>query len=268
MFPFPVSKEGAMKKVIVVLMSAFLLIPIVFSGCGGGGGSDGGGVAGLQGTWLGWIEDDNGSVEEFSIQIDGGGNVVGVWIGGLSTGDTGHINEDWDENLFHVLYDVGTPLSHGYMIVDDQHSHATYGDNGSVVSDFYFGVLEKGAAGFPAYASSDIVASYPVGGAYVFTNDSGTWNWVGDNINMTVDQDLTFSGSDSMDTFSGGFNAALFDSNHGRYVGTLTRNTIPTETMDITAFVSTDGTAVAAFAKEIATVPTSLEDYILIGLKE
>jgi hypothetical protein len=250
-------------KRMVLIIGISLLASFLFLACANGGGSDDDALGNLQGTWRGWIEDDNQDVWEFTLEIDGDGNVIDVTINGASTGDTGHINEDWDENLFHVLYSGGDPLTHGYMIVDDQYSHATYGDRGSAASDYYLGMLEKGAASLPAHAVSDIAASYPVGGAYVYTNDSGTWNFVGDDIVMTVDTDLSFSGTAPGETFTGAFDAALFDTTHGRYAGSLTNSM----TMDITAFLSPDGEAVAAFGWEIDTTPDEIEDFILIGLK-
>ncbi len=249
--------------VIAIVFSALIVLTGIFGSCGGGGGSDGGGLANLEGTWVGWIEDDQGNIEEFSLQVDGSGNVTEVKINGISTGDTGHINEDWDENLFHVLYNIGSPLSHGIMIVDPQYSYATYGDWGAFgFSDYYYGVMEKGAAGMPAYAASDIVGNYPVGGAYDFNDGNGSWE--GDDITMTVNPDLTFS-STQPDFISGGFDPLLFDSNHGRYAGTLT---LTAGTMDITAYISSDGTAMAGFVKDANTIPTSLEDFVLIGLKK
>jgi hypothetical protein len=145
------------------------------------------------------------------------------------------------------------------MIVDDQYSHAIYGDYGSADSDYYLGVLEKGTMGLPAYTSSDIVGSYPVGGAY----EGVAGLWEGENISMTVDPALDFTGNAPGESFDGTFDT--YDSDYGRYEGTLTRNTLPPEVMDITAFVSPDGTAVAAFATT-NTNPTYLEDFILIGL--
>jgi hypothetical protein len=242
-------------KRLVFVIGVSLLSSLLCLGCNGGG-SDGGGSSGLEGTWLGWIEDDDGNVDEFSLEIDGDDIVTAYEINGASTGDTGHINEGWDENVFHVLYNGG-PLSHGIMIVDDEGSHATYGD---YASGYYLGVLEKGATDFPSYEESDIVASYPVGGVY--TGDAGLWE--GDDISMTVAADLTFSGSDPDGAFSGGFDDLLFDSDHGRYEGSLTSTAM---TMEIIAFVSPDGTAVAAFAWEESTVPDDLEDFTLIGFK-
>jgi hypothetical protein len=182
-------------KRLVFIIGAFLFTSLLCFSCGGGGGSDGGGVADLQGTWLGWIEDATGTVEEFSLQLDGEGNIIDVQIGGISTGDTGFLRDDWDENKFYVNYYSSSLLGGGILIVDSQYSHATYGDNGaSGISNYYCGVLEKGVSSIPAYTSSDIVASYPVGGAYIFTNDSGTWDWDGDEISMTVDPALAFTG--------------------------------------------------------------------------
>lgn len=251
----------AMKRLAVVL-GVSLFASFLFFACGGGG-SDGGGAGDLQGTWSGWIEDDVGGIVEFSLQIDGDGNIIEVLFDGDPTGDTGHLNEDWDENLFHVMYDSG---GSGIMIVDDQFSHATYGDYGALGSSkYYYGAIERGAANLPAYAESEIVAIYPVGGAYVFTNDSGTWNWVGDSITMTVNPDLTFTGTAPEGDFSGSFPS--YDSNHGRYAGTFTR-IVPQVPMDITAYISPDGEAVGAFAKEAGTVPISLYDFILMGFKK
>ena len=252
----------------VLAMGISLLVAFFCFSCGGGGSEDSS-VGNLQGTWLGVIEDDTGTLEEFSLQIDGSGNIIEVTIGKTSTGDTGHINEGWDENLFYVRYDSG---GSGIMIVDDQYSHATYGDYGALgISDFYCGVLEKGATTLPpvpAFASSDIVGSYPVGGAYVFTYDSsaGEYDWEGEAISMTVNSDLTFSGSSETESFSGGFDALLRHPTYGGYAGTLTRDTTLPKTLDIKALVSPDKTYVAAYAKEIGTTPTSLDDFILIGL--
>ena len=123
----------------VLAMGISLLAAFFCFSCGGGGSEDSS-VGNLQGTWLGVIEDDTGTLEEFSLQIDGSGNIIEVIIGKFITGDTGHINEDWDENLFHVFYDINpgsSPLVRGYMIVDNQYRHATYGDEG-----LFIGVLE------------------------------------------------------------------------------------------------------------------------------
>ena len=251
---------------LTLITGAFLFAVLTCLSCGGGGGSDGGGAGDLQGMWLGWIEDDAGKVEEFSLQIDGDGNITEVQIGGANTGQTGWLNEDWDENLFYLRDFTGSPFSGGILIVDPQISHATFGAYGSGSSNYYCGVLEKGATMFPAYASSDIVASYPVGGAYIFTNDGGTYLWEGDAVSMTVDPALAFTGSAPEGPFSGAFDPAMFNSNNGSYGGSFTRSTMMT--MDITAFVSPDGTAVAAWAWENGTSPISLEEFILMGFTE
>ena len=253
-----------MNRIGIILISLIVII----GGAGlilscGGGGSDGSSLGNLQGTWFGVIEEyDTGTLEEFSLEIDDSGNVIEVQIGDVITGDSGHINEDWDENLFHVLYDVNpgsSPLSRGYMIVDNSYQHATYGDAG-----LFFAVIEKGATSLPAYASTDIVGSYS-GGAYIFTYDSseGSWNWEGDAISMTASPGLTFSGSSPAGAFSGGFDALLYNQSFGRYGGTL--DITPPRTLDISALVSPDKTFVAAYANEIATNPNSIEEFILIG---
>ena len=214
-----------MKRSVLALGVSLL---VAFSGfsCGGGGGSDDSSIGNLQGTWFGVIEEyATGTLEEFSLEIDDSGNVIEVTIGKIITGDTGYINEDWDENLFHVRYNSApgstNPLAGGPMIVDNQYRHATYGDN-----NLFFGVLEKGATSLPAYGSSDIVGSYATGGAYEFVFDSseGYWNWEGEAINMTINSDLTFSGSSQSDSFSGGFNTPFGGPTYGGYAGTLTRN--------------------------------------------
>ena len=251
----------------ILAIGISLFMAFLYFGCGGGGDDEASSVGNLQGTWLGVIEDENGNLEEFSLQIDGSGNIVEVKIADVPTGDTGRINEDWDENLFHVLYDfnpgISSPLGGGIMIVDNQYRHATYGDWSDGLG-FFIGVLEKGAAGFPAYASSDIVENYTVGGAYEFDFSVGTWE--GDAISMTVNPDLTFTGSSPDGPFSGGFDASLYMPSYGRYAGTLTRDIIPPMTLDITALVSPDKTYVAAYAKEISMIQPSLDDFILIGL--
>ncbi len=247
---------GMKRSVLVIGIS--LLVSLFYFGCGGGG-EEGSSVGNLQGTWLGVIDDLSGTLQEFSLQVDGAGNIVEVKIGGSDTGNTGFINEEWDENLFHVDYNWGGGLLlGGKMIVDNSYSHATYADNA-----LFIGVLEKGALNLPAYAPSDIVWSYN-GGAYEFTVDSGTWNWEGEAISMTVNPDLTFSGSSSSGAFSGGFDAPAFIPNYGHYAGTMDVPLLGT--LDITALVSPDRTYVAAYAKDIGTTPKSLDDYILIGL--
>jgi hypothetical protein len=231
----------------------------LFLNCGGGGSGDGSGVGDLQGTWLGWIEDDGGNVEEFSLDIDGSGKVLDGQIGASPIG-TGHINEGYDENVFHVLYSGGL-LGHGIMIIDDQGSHAVYGDYGSLSSNYYIGVLEKGADSSPAYTIDDIVASYSVVGAY--EGSSGLWE--GDNITMTVGPApaLTITGTSPDGPFSGSFDT--YDSDYGLYTGSLTSMAT---TMDIQAFVSPDGTAAAAFVSDAGTTPDYIEDFILVGLKK
>ena len=259
-------------KRFVLVIGISLLASLFYFGCGGGG-EEGSSVGNLQGTWLGVVEDDLGKLKEISLTVGGSGTIVDVQFDGSSTGDTGWISEDWDENLFHVFYDDNpgntNPLSRGWMIVDYQYSHATYGDRGVFgVSNYYLGVLEKGATNFPAYFSSDIVWSYN-GGAYVFTVDSGPYNWVGDPISMTVNLDLTFSGSSQSSSsstvypFSGGFNLPLRSPTYGGYVCTM--DVTPPNTLDIMALVSPDKTFIAAYAKNIGTKPTSLYDYMLIG---
>jgi len=233
---------------------------MVFS-CGGGGGGDeeGSSAGNLQGTWFGIIDNLQGTLQEFSVQIDSDGNVVDVRIGGVSSGNTGYINDDWDENLFHVIYTTGNTLQGGVMIVDDGYRYATFADG-----NLYIGVLEKGAASLPSYAASDIVGSYS-GGAYEFTQDSsGTYNWEGDAISLTVDNSLDFSGNSPSGGFSGEFNMTLRDPTYGGYTGTMDVPAI--DTFDIMALVSPDKNFVAAYAKEIGTTPISIDDYILIGL--
>ena len=248
-----------------LIIGVSLLVSFLFFGCGGGGDDEGSSVGNLAGTWLGVVEDDTGTLQNFSLKVDTAGQVVEVKIGVDVTGDTGHINEDWDENLFHVRIDnpgIGSPLGGGVMIVDNSYRHATYGDSG-----LFFGVLEKGAASLPApaYTLSDIMGNYPVGGAYAFTQDNtGTWNWEGDAISITVNADLTFSGSSPDGPFSGGFNPQFFNPNYGGYAGTM--DVTPPNTLDIKALVSPDKTFVAAYAKNIGTNPMSLDDYLLIGL--
>ncbi len=243
---------GAVVFCLVLFLGAFV-------SCGGGG-SDGGGLASLEGTWFGWIEDDEGTVQAFDLRIDGEGDITEVRIGGLNTGDTGNINEGYDENVFHLLY-TGNLLNHGVMIVDNQASHAAYGDYGSDDSTFYLGVLQKGTIVYPAYASSDIVGNYPTGGA--FEGNSGLWE--GDEVTIEVDAELDFTGSGSEDSFAGSF--GNYDGAYGRYGGELTVEVEPPETMDITAYISPDGEAVAAFVKESDASIFPLEDFLLIGLK-
>jgi hypothetical protein len=91
-----------MKRSVVIGVS--LLVSFIYFGCGGGGDDEASSVVNLQGTWLGVIEDDKGILKEFSLQVDSSGNVLEVKIADVSTGNTGFINEDWDENLFHVIY--------------------------------------------------------------------------------------------------------------------------------------------------------------------
>lgn len=253
-----------------------VLMLIFFVSCGGGGGDEGphdSGVTNLQGMWFGLIEDDTGALEEFSLRIDSTGNVVDVQISGISTGDTGWINEDWDANLYHVLFNdnPSSPLSRGILIVDNQKSHAIYGDYGTFgISNYYYGVLEKESANLPAYAISDLVGNYPDCSAYEFTLDPATniWNWEGDAIAMIINQDLTFTGDAPEGSFSGSFYPFLYKQDYGQYIGSLVRNLNPPITMDIEVIVCPDKTFVGAFAKEINTNPTALEDFLLIGLKK
>lgn len=230
----------------------------MYFGCGGGGDEEASTVGNLQGTWLGVIDDLSGKLQEFSMEIDSGGNVVEVQVGGSTTGNTGYINEDWDENLFHVRYNTSGLLQGGVMIVDNGYRYATYADQ-----DLYIGVLQKGAASLPSYAVSDVVGSYN-GGAYVFTVDSGTWNWDGEAISMTVESSLAFTGNAPGEAFSGGFNSSLRSPTFGGYVGTMD---VPSMgALDIMALVSPNKNFVAAYAKEMGATPMTLDDYMLIGL--
>ena len=197
-----------------------------------------------------------GTVEEFSLEIDEAGNV----IANGNMGDTGHVNEGYDENVFHIL----TTNRHGIMIVDDQFFHATYGEYESFASNYYLGALEKDVMVAPLYSVSDIVDSYPLGGTYA--GSAGIWE--GDAISIAVSSDLTFTGTATEGNFSGGFDPGLYDSSHGRYAGTLTRQILPPVMMDISAYISPDGSALSVFASESGTVPGELEDFILIGFKK
>lgn len=232
----------------------------------GGGGSGGSGIGDLQGTWYGVIEDDEGEAGTLSLELDSSGNMVDVQIGGVSIDDTGHLNDDWDENLFHVLYDHGlghnNPFLGGVMIVDDSAQCAIFADR-----DIFFAILEKGATSLPSYAASDIVGSY-IGGGYEFAYDasSGSWNWGGENVSMTVDPDLDFTGTTDSDTFTGTFDSILHSMTYGGYSGTLTRDSGLPKDLLIDAVVSPGKNCAAAWAWESGTSPTSLEDYILIGL--
>lgn len=253
------AERGLGMKKTVLVIGVTLIASFMILGCGGGGDDEASSVGNLAGTWLGVIDDLSGTLEEFSVQIDGAGNVVDVMIGGSSTGNIGYINEDWDENLFHVRYTAGSTLQGGVMIVDSAYRYATFADG-----NLYIGVLEKGAASLPSYAASDIVGNYD-GGAYEFVDSAGTWNWEGDAISMTTNNDLTFSGNSPSGAFFGEFNAPAFIPNYGHYAGSMDVPPAPMRTMDITALVSPDKNFVAAYAKETGTTPT-LDDYLLIGL--
>lgn len=252
----------------VLAVGAALFAALVYVGCGGGGGDSESSVGNLQGTWFGVVEDSSGTLEIFEMQVDVSGNILDVKVGGVSTGNTGFINEDWDENLFHVIYTTGTTLQGGIMIVDDQYMHAVYGDYGGSQSSYYCGGLEKGVVSPPAYASSDIVGTYAVGGAYAFTVDSSgsvpIFNWVGEAISMTVHPALTFSGSYSGGAFAGGFNSPAYIPSYGHYAGSMDVPSLGK--MDITALVSPDKNFAAACARDIGTNPTSLYNFLLIGL--
>ncbi len=247
------------RSFLIIGVSLFLSIMVFSCGSGGNGDEEGSSVGNLQGTWFGVIDNLQGTLEDFSVQIDSDGNVVDVSIGGVSSGNTGYINDDWDENLFHVRYTTGSTLQGGVMIVDNGYRYATFVDG-----NLYIGVLEKGAVSLPLYAASDIVGSYS-GGAYEFTEDSsGTYNWEGDAISMAVDNSLALSGNSPSGVFSGGFNTTLRDATYGGYEGTMDVPTV--DTFDIMALVSPDKNFVAAYVKDIGTTPMSIEDYILIGL--
>lgn len=247
-------------KMSDIILCAMMVVSLVFFGCGGGGDEDAGTVGNLAGIWSGVLDDLQGTLEEFSVEIDGAGNVLGVRVGGVPTGNTGYINEDWDENLFHVRYTTSGMLQGGVMIVDSGYRYATFADN-----NLFIGVLEKGASSLPSYAASDIVWSYN-GGAYEFTQDSGgTWNWEGEVITMTVDNSLSFSGSSSSGLlYSGAFDAQLYSPSFGRYAGSMDLD--PARTLNITALVSPDKNFLAAYAKDMGTTPMNLDGYMLIGL--
>jgi hypothetical protein len=247
-------------KRLISITGISLTALFLFLNCGGGGSEGGGGVGDLQGTWSGWIADQAGSVAAFTLEVDGSGNVLDAQIGVSQIG-TGHINEGWDESVFHVLYSDASMISHGILIVDDQYSHAIYGDYGSPDSHYYSGVLEKGMAGASAYTMDDIVASYPVGGAY----EGSAGLWEGDDLTMTVGPApaLAITGNSPNGPFSGSFDT--YEPDYGLYTGNLTSTGT---TYDIRAFVSPDGTAVAAFVNDSDIVPDFLEDFILLGFKK
>lgn len=246
----------------VLAIGISLLAAVIYLGCGAGGDSEGGNVGNLQGTWFGVLEDDSGTLETFSIEIDGSGNVVDVKIGGVSTGNTGFINEDWDEHLFYFFLDSpsGNPPYGGIMIVDSSFHYAIYGESGPFIA-----VLEKGAVSLPSYASSDIVGNYS-GGGYEFAYDpvDDIWTWGGDPVSMAVNQSLIFSGSAPGESFSGDFDPTLRSSTYGGYVGSV-HSSRPID-LDIKALVSPDKKFVAAYAAEIGTTPSDIGSYILIGL--
>jgi len=157
-----------------------------------GGGSGGGGSASLEGTWLGpaidgtWWMDAPAVV--VSVVIDGSNQITGLEIDGTPqnlTGTTAKVSGQ--SRIFEFALSDGTE---GGLILDPAVEHAVMLDQFA-----RFAILEKGAAGLPAYQQSDVFDK-DYAGLIVFLDGSMELDEVHD-AQVQVFADGAFSGSDS-----------------------------------------------------------------------
>ncbi len=202
---------------------------------GGGGGGGGGGVgpdlAAFQGTWFG--PGDDGGMDPYVVELSINSS------GGIANYEIDSNSEDAAIPASFNVTDASSALitfadmAEGWFFWDDAVEHMLFVDPriNNVAA------LEKNATGPLVYAASDAVASWS-GYAYGYSDATGDFEKASP-VNLTVENDLAFSGTDPFNQpLSGSFNAALFDSSHGMYVGTI--NGTPDQSLMI--FLSPDMT--------------------------
>lgn len=205
-----------MKKYLLTTMSLLFSISLAMSlstcGGGGGGSSDstdvGVSLADLEGTWFGVYEDGNtDELHIVSFTMDSSGNFTQFQVDGSDTGETGSFTK-----VGNYIFDfVDSSNMEGTIIVADDNSHASF-----ITDAFFFGVLEKGAAGLPIYVTSDMAGVWAGDG---YAMDSSMNMFKIDFATKTVNPILTFSVTLS----SGGGATGLYhdqDLTYGVFYGT------------------------------------------------
>lgn len=140
---------------------AFLLICVGLMACSSGGGNASNGDSGktglissdLQGAWYGAFRDEYGSVHTIEVIVNAGGNITGLRIGGINQGYGGTITKDGDYTFgYHLNNSFGTE---GGFLLDVSATHMAFIDE-----DNAYGVMEKGASGFPTFSLSDFEGTW------------------------------------------------------------------------------------------------------------
>ncbi|MGD8353095.1 MAG: hypothetical protein PVJ01_02930 [Pseudomonadota bacterium] len=206
------------RSILVVLVLTAL--PLAFS-CGGGGGSGGftGGppLSAFAGTW--WGPGDDGIYEPFAVRVvmDGSGDLssydidYGGGFGSVGFTPAAFVKEDESSARITFVFDT-----EGGLFWDDAVEHLLFVDS----SNMTYSVMEKDAAGLPAYQVSDAAGSW-IGYAYAYDNGTGDFEKESP-VTLTVENSLAFSGTDAQSgSFTGFFNGSLFSASHGMYVGTV-----------------------------------------------
>ncbi len=249
-----------MRRFHAMLLVFTMIGPLLFLACGGGGG---GGFAGgpplsdFAGTWLG--PGDDGIYEPFVVQVVMDGS------GGLSSYDIDYgsgfdpvgftpatfVKEDESSATITFIFDT-----EGGLFWDDAVEHLLFVDS----SNMTYAVIEKDAAGLPAYLASDATGSWT---GYAYAYDNGTGDFEKESpINLTVENNLAFSGTDAQnEAFTGSFNGSLFSASHGMYVGTIDG---AVDDQSIQIFLSPD----LSFSGGVVWVPGAVwpEEYIFVVL--
>jgi hypothetical protein len=207
-----------MRRFFPVIM--VLIIFSLASACGGGGGGgNGGGPLGpalteFAGDWFGPGNDGGLDPFEVGLTMDGSGGISAYNIDSVSQSNlipATFVVEDESSALI-TFFDS----SEGGMFWDDAVQHILFVDSGAEIA----AVVQKNAVALPSYAASDAVDSWS-GYAYIFSDGIGDFEKESPVL-LTVANDLSFSGTDPTNQpFTGSFNASLFDSSHGMYVGTV-----------------------------------------------
>ena len=254
-------RKDVMRRFHLMVLVFAIIGPLLFLSCGGSGGSGGftGGppLSNFAGTWLG--PGDDGIYEPFGVQVvmDGSGGISGYdWDYGTGFDPVGSTPATFvkeDESSATITFSIGTE---GGLFWDDAVEHVLFVDS----SNMTYAVIEKDAPNLPAHAASDAVGSW-TGYAYAYSIGTGDFEKESP-INLTVENNLAFSGTDAQnDPFTGFFNDSLFSASYGMHVGTIDG---AVDDQSIQIFLSPD----LSFSGGVVWVPGAVwpEDYIFVVL--
>ena len=198
---------------LIMVLMAFTLA-LACGGGGGGGGTGGPALTEFLGDWFGPGEDDNFVLTDIFMSINDSGTITTYEEDGDGTGLTPATFVVEDASSALISFNGG---GEGGLFWDDTVTHMLLVDTWSG----YVGVLEKGAAVLPSYATTDAHGSWS-GYAYYF-DAMGSGDWEKDSpVTLTMAADLTFTGTSPDGPFTGTIDPNVFSSSHGHYAGTVT----------------------------------------------